>query len=309
MTIFVSIASYLDPELESTIDSCLSMAASPESVHIGIFDQSYNQNSSLANTSNASYKWVHYTEALGAGFARSEVQKMYRGEDYFLQIDAHSVFTKFWDRRLIQWLDKLPKKSIISMWPMPYTRKNGKVILNKHEQGKWPVQAPHKTVASRYGRSWVGARRPLTGEYEWSQVGLGGLWFCEGRFVNHVPYDPRISWHGEEFLLSVRAFDMGYEVYGVNDTFLYHNYARHGHPRVWDNDKEWKMKQAEAVGIQSDILNFCDESPYSLLHPERLQEYMDRSGLDDLQKVAKNQAVRLGVRNKNACSPALQAVY
>ena len=300
--IFISVAAYLEDELEQTIRSAIDNAYDPKSLHFGVFQQSSQLTVLESSTSKITNKWIHFAEALGAGFARSEVQKMYDNEKYFLQIDAHSVFTKHWDKRLINWLKKLPPKSVISGWPMPYTRKGDDIWLNVHEQGNWPCQEPHYTEAVKYGRTWVGARRPLEGaEYQWSQVGLGGQWFCEGSFVNEVPYDPRISWHGEEFLLSVRAFDAGWEIYGVNDTILYHNYARHGTPRVWDGDKEWKRKQAESVGIQSDLLCFKDQSIYQMKNPDRLKEYQDRANIKDLQETARNTAIRLGVRNKNSC--------
>ncbi len=54
---------------------------------------------------------VYYTDSKGACWARNQVQKLYAGEDYTLQIDSHHRFIKNWDTILIDLLEKLRIKS------------------------------------------------------------------------------------------------------------------------------------------------------------------------------------------------------
>lgn len=296
--IFVSIASYQDPELQDTISSMVSSASNPELLHIAVFEQSVEPSNLESSTAKLSYKWVHLSEAKGAGFARSEVQKMYDGEEYFFQIDAHTQFVENWDSKMIAWHLRLPgTHTILSGWPMPYKRGVGGVITRgEYENGWWAVTEPHYTVAKKYSRTWIGSRRPLNGEeFAWSAIALGGMLFTDGSFVKSVPYDPRIAWTAEEFLLSVRAFDAGYDIYGVNEVLLYHNYGRHENLRVWDLDRQWDQKQLDAITIQANMLNFKDNSEYRLKNPDRLTEYMNRVGEPNMNVLAENTAKRLGL--------------
>ena len=299
MSIFVSVAAYLEPELEQTIQSAIDNSSDPEALHFGVFEQSKEPVELQSSTAKITKRWIHHSEALGAGYARAQVQKMYNNEDYFLQVDAHSLFTKDWDKRLVQWLDLLPEKSVVSGWPIPYSYHKGEIVLGRHEKNLWSVNEPHWCKIRKYGRSWIGQRQPLNDEqYRWSEIGLGGMWFCKGEFLNEVPYDPRIAWHGEEFMLTIRAFDAGWEIYGVNDTIIYHNYERHGNPRLWDEDKSWDDKQRLSIGIQSDLILFKDLSEYRMRNPHRLQEYMERTGMKDLEMKVANTAIRVGARGK-----------
>ena len=299
MSIFVSVASYSDPELKQTIQSAIDNSCNPEALHFGIFEQSQEPTEVKSSQSLITNQWVHQSEAKGAGWARSMVQKQYDQEEYFLQIDAHSIFVQDWDRKLYEWKDRIPfNKSIISGWPMPYSYVNDEIVLDRHSDVEWSCQEPHWTQAVRFGRSWVGARRPLNEEdYHWSEIGLGGLWFCKGSFIEEVPYDPRIPWHSEEFLLSLRAFDAGWEIYGVNETFIYHNYVRGGNPRIWDGKKgRWNNMQKQSIGIQADMINLKDTSKFRLRNPQRLEEWMFRSKNKRITSESWNMARRAGVR-------------
>lgn len=93
MTIFISIASYCDPELLPTILDAYDKAKHPESLHFGILDQSTSD--SYDNLplwrDQIRYVWMKARDARGVGFARSIIQGMVEDEDYLLQIDSHML--------------------------------------------------------------------------------------------------------------------------------------------------------------------------------------------------------------------------
>lgn len=284
MTIFVSVPAYREVEMEATVSSLLSSADNPRDIHVSVFDQSEAPSDTLKKNKSCTYRWIHYSEARGAGYARSEVQRAYSGEDYYFQIDSHSLFVNGWDTKYKEWLARLPAdKPIISSWPQPYTNHHGKITLNRHENKTEDFSFTNYTVPARYQKSWVGARRPLEDRpYEFSAVMLAGQVFTIGRFVEDVPYDPRFSWHCEEFMLSVRAYCAGYVPYGINDTLMYHNYERHGNPRVWrDKGKVWQRWQLNSLRLQGEILGLTDTSKYAVKDPALLEEYLDRTGLTE----------------------------
>ena len=106
MKIFVQIASYRDPQLIPTLDSMLENAKRPKNLRIGICRQ-YHPEDGFDNLEKFSgdkrfrVKDVLYSDAKGVCWARNQVQQLYDGEEYTLQIDSHMRFEKDWDDTLI----------------------------------------------------------------------------------------------------------------------------------------------------------------------------------------------------------------
>ena len=46
----------------------------------------------------------------GAGWARSKIATLYRGEKYYLQLDSHHMFVRSWDVVCIELLNQLAAK-------------------------------------------------------------------------------------------------------------------------------------------------------------------------------------------------------
>ena len=94
MKIFVQIASYRDPQLIPTIKDMLANAKKPNNLVIGIARQ-YSDEDGFDNLDE--YKDdkrfrildIPYQDAKGVCWARHQVQQLYKGETYTLQIDSH----------------------------------------------------------------------------------------------------------------------------------------------------------------------------------------------------------------------------
>ena len=272
-SIFMSLASFREPELRDTILSALENAKHPENVHFGVYSQADgDEHPDLSDIPNLVECVVPASEAKGPGYARAQVADLYGGQDYFLQIDAHSIFPKDWDEKTINLYKKIQKeqkqkKVIISFWGKPYTRdKKGNILLGKWENGEWPVNVPHKTECVPHGGVWIGGRTPLEKSekyYGEAAVALGGFIFATADILDEIPYDAEIAWHGEEFGFSLRAYTRGWKIYSPREVLLYHNYSRHGNPRVWDDNPKWEAMQIKGR-----------ERIYQMiLKPELLGEY------------------------------------
>ena len=102
MTIFVQIASYRDPQLIPTIDDMLDNAKYPENLRIGICHQ-YHPDDKFSNLTK--YRLddrfritdVLYSDSRGACWVRNQIQQVYSGETYTLQIDSHMRFEENFD--------------------------------------------------------------------------------------------------------------------------------------------------------------------------------------------------------------------
>jgi hypothetical protein len=250
-TIFISLASYREPELYDTIMSALDNAKYPNRVHFGVYSQVEDgEHPDLSGIKNLVEEIVPASEARGPGYARAKVMNQFNNQDYFLQIDAHSVFPKNWDVDSLSIYNKIQqetdnKKIIISFWAKPYhIDENGVKRLGEHsDQLAWHVDVPHYTEFVEYNNAYIGGRVEMPAEFDYheSACALGGYILAIGDLVKEVPYDPDISWTGEESMFSLRAYTRGWKIYSPRQILLYHNYERHGNPRVWGDNPAWDL--------------------------------------------------------------------
>src|SRR5437588_13040875 len=103
-SIFISIASYKDPELSGTIRSLIENSSSTNELRIVALVQADHkelrrlQQAECASHADLRLINVSGQENQGECWARAEIQQLYNGEDYDLQLDSHVQFTKGWDR-------------------------------------------------------------------------------------------------------------------------------------------------------------------------------------------------------------------
>lgn len=132
-TIYVSLPCLdIDHELIKTIKSAKDNAAEPDNVHIGIafignekFYEFIVERINFYGYKNISYKYYPLEGNLGVGHGRSLAQSMYNGQDYFLQVDAHTFFNYNWDSFVKERFDTISRavnnqKTIISGYPGHY---------------------------------------------------------------------------------------------------------------------------------------------------------------------------------------------
>ncbi len=100
MKIFVQIAAYRDPQLEPTIKNMLENAKRPKNLRVGICRQ-YNPDDQfdLLEEYRKDKRFrildVLYSDSKGVCWARNQVQQLYEGEEYTLQIDwNHSMLAQ-----------------------------------------------------------------------------------------------------------------------------------------------------------------------------------------------------------------------
>jgi len=112
--IFISIASYRDPELLPTLRDMVMKAKNPELLRIGICWQKTEEESieEFLYNDNVRIYECDWKKSKGACWARHIIQKnLYKNEQYFLQLDSHHRFLQNWDEHLkranIKYLDLL----------------------------------------------------------------------------------------------------------------------------------------------------------------------------------------------------------
>lgn len=292
MSIFVSVASFRDEELPKTINSLFSNADHPEDIHVGIVSQELRNKHPKFDNENVKVMELHVREAKGAGYARSRAMEMYDGEDYFFQIDSHMRFAKHWDTELLNMLQEAQgmagtDKVILSQYPAPYfVGSDGKDYYPEGEKvgEPWSVPSWSIVVNNAYGH-WCAARHKMDSfdKPHKSYTVLAGYIFTLGKIVEEVPYDPRISFMGEELCFAVRAYTRGWEIYAPNKMLVYHFYKRAEAPKVWSSGQareRWMKIEKESYAVQKEVLLGIEDGPYGIDDYERFIEYQEMIGID-----------------------------
>ena len=174
---------------------------------------------------------------------------MYRGEDFFMMIDAHNRFVQDWDMKLLGDIRNCPsKKCVLSCYPQglnisdpekphplgtpPGTPLESFGSVSHLCQGEFHNQAVIKNHrAQTVSMSTHPRPQPYTG---------AGLVFGPGRMVIECPFDPFLPflWDGEEFLYTARLWTWGYDFFSPSENILFHHYYRDNQPRVW-GERSW----------------------------------------------------------------------
>ncbi len=234
--IFVSVASYRDSELVPTIQDALAKARHPDRLRIGVCWQHGDDEDAavLRGDRRVSLLDVPWQESQGACWARAEiVDRLYAGEELFLQIDSHHRFVSGWDVRLLAQLAAAPAdKPVVTAYCPVYQ------VGEEPDPGLSPLQL----VFHKFSDDGIPAVRPVAIP-GWRQLARpvrarcvsGHFLLARGSFVEEVPYDPTLYFFGEEISLAVRAFTWGYDLFHPPEVLMWHNCGGRYRRKHWDD--------------------------------------------------------------------------
>lgn len=288
--IFISIASYRDPELLPTLRDCVAKAKHPERLTFGICWQRDEKETLEEFIDDKRFRIldINYKDSKGACWARHNIQTLYRGEEYTLQLDSHHRFAQDWDEICINTVKNLQsegiKKPLLTAYIPSYNPTN--------DPGE-RIQEPWKMNFDRFTpegvvffipasiEAWVKYNnRPIPARFFSAH-----FVFTIGNWIKEVPYDPYYYFHGEEISLAVRSFTHGYDLFHPTQVIAWHEYTRRGRVKQWDDDKGWGKRNSdchlrnrklfEMDGEKRDI----DFGPYGFGTERTLEDYERYAGL------------------------------
>ena len=301
-TIFISIASYRDTELAPTVQDCLAKAKNPKRLRFGIIQQFAEEDKDIDDLveyqkdKRFNIVAIDHKKAGGVCKIRKQIQEMYDGEDYILQLDSHHRFIQDWDQVCIQELEALKKKHekpILTAYLPSY---------DPDDEKSW-VQSPWEMRFDRYLPQGPAMPKPETiDDHKQLKAPVPAMFlsghfiFADGHFYVDVPYDPELYFHGEEISLSIRAFTHGYDMFHPHKLIAWHHYTRAGSKRHWDDSGEWDRLNAKSFAKYRKLVKI-DKTKEKLtcgLGEERtLNQYIRYSGIDVTNKmVHKNNLAR-----------------
>lgn len=308
--IFVSIVSFRDKELINTVKSCVTKAKYPNNIKIGVFWQ-YDEEedlSALDGIPNLSIHKIHWTHVQGSVcWARYMNQQLFfNNEDYYFQVDSHTLFNQDWDVTLVDMLESLPgNRTLLSVGPPYYFDLNAEGGLPPHKTNLTEVDGfecedlpPQQKLdsLSASGYFMYGFCKPTNLEAPFPGRHISAaLLFAKGSWVGDVPYDPNLYFQGEEGSLALRSFTRGYDIYTPNKLVIWHL-----HYQFQERKRHWNTFQQEKVTELSnssharylDILNGRLKGVYGLGELRTYQDWVEYSGVDIIAGTATDSAYR-----------------
>lgn len=230
-TIFVSIAAFNEPDILKTIQNAILTARYPNRINFGILHhQTQNDFFNLDLVKNVKMIRTDHNKMLGVGLSRSLVNSLYANEDYYLQIDAHTIFDTWWDERIIQSFSDIQNdigsnKIIITNYLPQWSREEDTIILDKWDRSSTTMPEYKQEVLEYSDIPLMTAE-----EVDWSSepfyrehYGFSAHFaFTTGQFCLDIMPDPQILFYGEEPTIALRAWTRGYRMFVVRDHLMWH---------------------------------------------------------------------------------------
>jgi hypothetical protein len=264
--IFVQIASYRDPELLPTIKDCIEKAKYPERLTFGICwqhseDDKWDTLDEYKDNPTFTIMDVKWNESLGLCWARHHIQKMYKGEEYTMQIDSHHRFAQDWDEELIDMMGLTgSEKPILTAYAGMYDPVENKLL--NHE--------PYKMVPDKFTsggtilfyphhiENWEELDKPIPARFV-----SGHFFFTIGKHCEEYHYDPNIYFAGDEISLSIRSYTLGYDLFHPHRLLIWHEYTREGRTKHWT---DFNNETKEAGLVKDAWWDMDNESKRRLRH-------------------------------------------
>lgn len=299
--IFVSLASYRDPQLLPTLRDCIQKAGNPARLRFGICRQRDAEDPPLPLDDDKRFRLldVNWRESKGACWARAEIMKLWQGENWFLQVDSHCRFANAWDDVLLRTMSETGSdKPILSTYASPFTPGEKEILGGAPLQMVFQQFTPEGIPQLRPGPFPPArmSKRPLRARFL-----AAGFLFGPGRFVEEVPYDPDLYFMGEESAMTVRAFTQGYDLFHPAETIIWHDYIRADARKHWGDHSDaadvpspWsKLDEASKRKVRRLLLGEPVES-FGLGHARTLNEYEAYAGLSFRHKKVQGYTLRGG---------------
>mmetsp|Transcript_3180 Transcript_3180/g.7534 ORF Transcript_3180/g.7534 Transcript_3180/m.7534 type:complete len:603 (-) Transcript_3180:98-1906(-) len=268
-TIFIGIASYRDYQCRLTLESAFKRAANPNRVRVGVVDQVVvgedvacdkpvkpcEEDPEQALCKYKDQVDVYTMDAplsVGPVFARHLGYRLYRGEYYATQSDAHVSFTTNWDNDIIQQMESTHNDMAVlstyltdvqgSIDPDGHSLRNTRPIMcnTYYEGGPQGMHLRHGSQPER--------QPSIHGTPQLQPWWAAGYSFSRGHFIVNVPYDylQSMIFQGEEMSIGIRGFSVGYDFYAPERSVCFHHYATGKNAKVrnkvkhfWENGNKY----------------------------------------------------------------------
>ena len=262
--------------------SLFERAAQPERLVVGLCSQyDEHEDAECHDLSSLPPEWASrvrsitmpWREARGPVWARAKIQReLFRGEDFFLQIDSHTRLAPRWDESLIAMLGRCGSpKPVLTTYPLPYEGEGRDATPSTEQHLTLLCTRP---AADAFGQAEAQPAAEAAAETEAEDLRMlrfrarllarppaspcptcfwaAGFSFSSGELVTEVPYDPHLPFlfFGEEISIAVRAWTRGWDLFAPDAHVAYHLWARTHRATFWELEGGAALKRRSQARVR-----------------------------------------------------------
>lgn len=225
-SVFLSLASYRDENCYNTIYQAYNKSTNPEKLFVGLVQQNCHRNCrsgvmsdhsvhdvppdddcrelfcksdlgvSICANKQVRLLDIDEPESLGPYAARFFASKLWYGENWFMQTDAHMTFAQDWDKTSVEMLKAAPsKKPIISHYPPAHTVDlEGDAKDRPASRVCGPIFSCGNVEAQMIRLEGGGVDRHKLKAPAFAPFTAAGYFVAYADFLHEVPFDPFLPW-------------------------------------------------------------------------------------------------------------------
>ncbi len=243
--IFVSVASYRDPLCAQTVDELIKKCSDPSRLRIVVCEQNNKEEDSDINLKPENYTGynvkiikMNSVDARGPCWARYLIQQEWSGEEYYLQIDSHTIFVENWDILCINDLNKAKQLSHNNLICLTnYVSMFDPTTKEKYvQQLRGPMYVKNIDLVEGFYRFHSDFVDKLDNPVE-SKGWSGCFSFSSSQIILDSPYDPHTPYlfFGEETEMLARLYTRGWLMYVPHIPICYTVFSRDYRKTFWEH--------------------------------------------------------------------------
>mmetsp|Transcript_39854 Transcript_39854/g.58544 ORF Transcript_39854/g.58544 Transcript_39854/m.58544 type:complete len:539 (-) Transcript_39854:346-1962(-) len=321
-TIYVAISSYRDWQCPHTVESIFKRARYPERVRVAVIDQIAEAEdtpcgvlieSCESNPEEGLCKFKNQVDvyqmdaslAMGPVFARHIGHRLYRGEYFAAQVDAHVTFVTDWDVDIIDQFRSTANEMAVLSTYLSDVQGSIDEVTGKSLRNSRPIMCNTEFEGSGLRKYLRNEQQPeaepaIKGSPQLQPYWAAGFSFSRGHFVVNVPYDQYLPmiFQGEEIEIGLRGFTYGYDIYAPEYSVCFHMYAvgkneaaRKKVNLFWENSDSYVGVEGHAMDrllgvikmnpdVDSKKWNHADEDFYGLGKVRDVSKFFETFGID-----------------------------
>lgn len=247
--IFVSVASYRDPECTHTVRRLLEHAAHPERVRIVVCEQNEASDASVSALAHEfapaqlELLSMRARDAHGPLWARLQILDKLQDEDFVLQIDSHTYPAIGWDARCIgEWQRCGDRRAVLSAYPNNYDRARA-----DEEKDMRTTELSLKYVNADGIPEFQAFPKEMS-QPQSSRYWAAGFSFAPSEAFRNLGILKGISkdlFFGEEILLCLVLWTNGWNFYSPSVPLAWHLWDRSYRPTFWEQSSAERDAQAK----------------------------------------------------------------
>jgi hypothetical protein len=264
--IYVQIPAYRDAELPATLLDLYARAARPDLLRTClVWQRGAGETLPEVVRTLPGLEIVEYPaeESQGCNWARRIARAGWREEPYTLLLDSHHRFVDAWDELVLGMYAEVAavsERPLLTSYLPPYDPELEPLGRGSAPYKIYPMAREDGILVRLTSFPipwWQEVPTPLPGEF----LSLHFA-FAAGRFNAEVPIDDELYFFGDEVVLGMRAYTMGYDLYAPHRIVGWHAYSRKERVPHWDDHADWHRQHLAALAWMREL--FADKDALSL---------------------------------------------